>query len=220
MARRGGGRWAVGGHARACAPAPVRPPHRLAHGRATSPLPLSLVCGAWRAQFTVEYTAFVDDDGNGMTEGGLERKRLRIAPDAAPKGWTPSLGEIVEVNEDDCWWEARVKSLPGKGKAELIFRVSDEVCAPRTKLQAASPPLPAPQSTHALESCAPPNQVADALAPPPLPPHKPCMRAPPGRRSRLWRLQRRSARARGSTWPSKVARRRGRAQRNGFAPVV
>jgi len=79
------------------------------------------------SKFTVEYTAFVDDDGNGMTEGGLERKRLRIAPDAAPKGWTPSLGEIVEVNEDDCWWEARVKSLPGKGKAELIFRVSDEV---------------------------------------------------------------------------------------------
>ena len=78
-------------------------------------------------KYTVEYTGFVDDDGESMVEQGLERKRLRLAPDAAPKGWVPVVGEIVEVNEDDCWWEARVEKPPDKGKATLKFRVSDEV---------------------------------------------------------------------------------------------
>ena len=53
--------------------------------------------------------------------GGVAREagqRLVVAPTAA--------GEIIEVNEDDCWWEARVLSISGK-KAELKYRVSDEV---------------------------------------------------------------------------------------------
>ena len=37
-------------------------------------------------------------------------------------GWVPIVGEVVEVSEDDCWWEARVEALPSKGKATLKFR--------------------------------------------------------------------------------------------------
>ena len=48
-------------------------------------------------KFTVEYSGFVDDDGESMSESGLERKRLRLAPPAAEKGWEPVVGEIVEV---------------------------------------------------------------------------------------------------------------------------
>ena len=56
----------------------------------------------------------------------VERKRLRLVPEAPDKSWAPVAREIIEVNEDDCWWEARVLSISGK-KAELKYRVSDEV---------------------------------------------------------------------------------------------
>ena len=36
------------------------------------------------------------------------------------------VGEIVEVQEDDCWWEAQVQEDKGKGKLQVKFRVSDE----------------------------------------------------------------------------------------------
>jgi len=78
-------------------------------------------------KFTVEYSSFVDEDGEPMEESGLERKRLRLAPDAADKGWTPVVGEIVEVSEDDCWWEAFVEELMAKNKVSLKFRASDEI---------------------------------------------------------------------------------------------
>lgn len=77
-------------------------------------------------KFAVEFPAFVDAKGKPETEGGVERKRLRLVPDAPSKGWEPVVGEIIEVNEDDCWWEARVMSISAK-KAELKYRVSDEV---------------------------------------------------------------------------------------------
>ena len=76
--------------------------------------------------FAVEYTSFLDEDDQPLSEGGLERKRLRIAPPAADKGWAPVVGEIVEVNEDDCWWEAFVEKIDEK-KLKLKFRVSDEI---------------------------------------------------------------------------------------------
>lgn len=50
--------------------------------------------------------------GAGVTESGIERKRLRLVPAAPEKGWQPVPGEIIEVNEDDCWWEARVMVRP------------------------------------------------------------------------------------------------------------
>lgn len=78
------------------------------------------------SKFTVEFSGFVNDKGEGEVEAGIERKRLRLVPDAAEKGWLPIAGEIIEVNEDDCWWEARVLEVSGK-KASLKFRVSDEV---------------------------------------------------------------------------------------------
>ena len=78
------------------------------------------------AKFTVEYTGFTDDKGKALTEAGLPRKRLRLVPDAADKSWSPIVGELVEVSEDDCWWEARVEALDGK-KLKLKFRVSDEI---------------------------------------------------------------------------------------------
>ena len=65
-------------------------------------------------------------DGEAVADSGLERKRLRLAPDAAPKGWCPIVGELVEVNEDDCWWEATVQSKSGKSLS-VMYRVSDEV---------------------------------------------------------------------------------------------
>ena len=74
----------------------------------------------------MEFTGFVDDDGKAMLETGLERKRLRLSPGLPDKGWMPVVGEIIEVNEDDCWWEASVQEITGK-KASLMFRVSDEV---------------------------------------------------------------------------------------------
>ena len=79
------------------------------------------------SKFTVEYTNFLDEDESPLVESGLPRKRLRVAPPLADKGWAPVVGEIVEVSEDDCWWEARVEALPSDKKVELKFRVSDEV---------------------------------------------------------------------------------------------
>lgn len=79
------------------------------------------------SKFTVKYTSFEDDDGEPLVESGLERKRLRLAPDAADASWSPVVGEIVEVSDLDCWWEARVEGIPSKGKLTLKFRVSDEI---------------------------------------------------------------------------------------------
>jgi len=78
-------------------------------------------------KFTVEYSSFVDEDDEPMSESGLERKRLRLAPPAADKAWVPVVGEIVEVNEDDCWWEAFVEELMAKNKVSLKYRASDEI---------------------------------------------------------------------------------------------
>ena len=76
-------------------------------------------------KYVVEFAGFVDDDGKAMGET-VERARLRLVPEPPAKDWAPLAGEIIEVNEDDCWWEARVLSISGK-KAELKYRVSDEV---------------------------------------------------------------------------------------------
>lgn len=76
-------------------------------------------------KFTVEFTGFVNEKGASLTEGGVTRDRLRVDPGDAPKGWVPIAGEILEMNEDDCWWEARVIEVSGK-KAKLQLRVSDE----------------------------------------------------------------------------------------------
>mmetsp|Transcript_45104 Transcript_45104/g.118280 ORF Transcript_45104/g.118280 Transcript_45104/m.118280 type:complete len:328 (-) Transcript_45104:369-1352(-) len=77
------------------------------------------------SKFTVEFGGFVNDEGEAETESGIKRDRLRLVPEGAPKGWVPIVGEIIEVNEDDCWWEARVIEINGK-KAKLQLRVSDE----------------------------------------------------------------------------------------------
>ena len=56
----------------------------------------------------------------------MARSRLRAAPSGAASSWRPAAGAIIEVSEDDCWWEARVLGSKGS-KVELKFRVSDEV---------------------------------------------------------------------------------------------
>lgn len=66
-----------------------------------------------KGDFEVEYASFVDSKGKKLTEQ-IEKKRLRLDPGDAPKEWTPVLGEIVEVSENDCWWEAQIKELKGK----------------------------------------------------------------------------------------------------------
>ena len=77
------------------------------------------------SKFTVEYSAFVDDKGKKMTDN-VDRSRLRPTQAAAASSWTPQVGEIVEINDADCWWEARVQSIKGKS-IKAMFRVSDEV---------------------------------------------------------------------------------------------
>ena len=84
------------------------------------------VTKAAKGRFSVEFAGFVDDKGKPETEGNIARDRLRLAPPGAPKGWAPIVGEIVELFEDDCWWEARVLALDGK-KAKIQLRVSDDV---------------------------------------------------------------------------------------------
>lgn len=76
--------------------------------------------------FAVDYAGFVDEDGVPVSEGGLDRKRLRLVPDGADKGWTPIVNEIVEVNEDDCWWEARVEVCVAYGAVQLSWRAGDD----------------------------------------------------------------------------------------------
>ena len=77
------------------------------------------------SKFAVEYSAFVDDKGKKMTDN-VDRSRLRPTQAAAAGAWTPQVGEIVEINDADCWWEARVQSIKGKS-IKAMFRVSDEV---------------------------------------------------------------------------------------------
>jgi len=85
----------------------------------------SVICKEQGNLYTVEYTSFVDGKGKKLREKRVPRNRLRIPPTAARSGWTPRVGDIIEVNEDDCWWEARVLELKGK-KVLVKFRVSDE----------------------------------------------------------------------------------------------
>lgn len=68
---------------------------------------------ASKGDLEVEYASFVDAKGKKLTEQ-VEKKRLRLNPGEAPAGWSPVLGEIVEVSENDCWWEAQVKELKDK----------------------------------------------------------------------------------------------------------
>mmetsp|Transcript_846 Transcript_846/g.1400 ORF Transcript_846/g.1400 Transcript_846/m.1400 type:complete len:465 (+) Transcript_846:47-1441(+) len=78
-----------------------------------------------KTKFQVEYADFTDENGCKLQET-LDRSRLRLAPPKAAKGWAPKQAEIIEVLEDDCWWEARVQELKGR-KVQVMFRVSDEV---------------------------------------------------------------------------------------------
>ncbi|EOD24537.1 hypothetical protein EMIHUDRAFT_450507 [Emiliania huxleyi CCMP1516] len=84
----------------------------------------TVVKKAGKKDFEVEYTAFVDSKGKKLSEK-VDKARLRLSPDDCDKGWAPVPGEIVEISADDCWWEARVLELAGKG-AKVMFRVSDE----------------------------------------------------------------------------------------------
>ena len=76
---------------------------------------------AGKSDFEVEYTNFVDSKGKKLADK-VEKKLLRLCPGASPKGWLPVLGEIVEVQENDCWWEAQVKELKAKS-AMVGFRL-------------------------------------------------------------------------------------------------
>lgn len=85
---------------------------------------LANVTSRKRGKYWVCYSAFVDDKGNHEVEKSVDRSRLRLVPPKV-EGWAPVPGEIIEVSEDDCWWEARVKSVKGK-TLSVVFRVSDE----------------------------------------------------------------------------------------------
>tara|TARA_B110001452_G_scaffold140379_1_gene116702 strand:+ start:576 stop:1802 length:1227 start_codon:yes stop_codon:yes gene_type:complete len=76
-------------------------------------------------KYTVDYDKFVDAKGKKLSDS-VDRTRLRPTQRGAPSGWAPQLYEVIEVSDDDCWWEAGVESLKGN-KATVKFRVSDEV---------------------------------------------------------------------------------------------
>lgn len=83
------------------------------------------VTGKKGKKYTVDYSAFVDSKGKKLSDS-VDRSRLRPTQRGAPSGWTPQLYEVIEVSDDDCWWEAAVEAVKGKS-ATVKFRVSDEV---------------------------------------------------------------------------------------------
>lgn len=80
-------------------------------------------------KFAVEYADFKDDAGAKLVEKSVELGRLRpLQPKAAAGKWRPALGELIEVFEDDCWWEGKMMGDDPKKKGSLhvMLRVSDE----------------------------------------------------------------------------------------------
>ncbi|KAJ1635777.1 hypothetical protein T492DRAFT_436844 [Pavlovales sp. CCMP2436] len=76
----------------------------------------------------VEYTDFMDGKLK-MVEKSIELGRLRpMQAKVAPSKWMPGLGQLIEVFEDDLWWEGKVlKTVAKGGKSVLVMlRVSDE----------------------------------------------------------------------------------------------
>ena len=57
----------------------------------------------------------VDTDGTPLVEK-TPNERLRLPPPSAPVGWHPVLGERIEGEWNDCWWEGVVREFhPLKG---------------------------------------------------------------------------------------------------------
>ena len=63
----------------------------------------------------VRFREFVDTDGTPLVEK-TPNERLRLPPPSAPVGWHPVLGERIEGEWNDCWWEGVVREFhPLKG---------------------------------------------------------------------------------------------------------
>lgn len=60
------------------------------------------------SKYDVEYTEFLDAKNKPLAESGVETRRIRNKQGPANKKWKPATGEVIEVLEDDCWWEGRV----------------------------------------------------------------------------------------------------------------
>jgi hypothetical protein len=77
----------------------------------------------------VEFNDFMDGKLK-LQEKAIELGRLRpMQLNAAQSNWKPGLGELIEVFEDDCWWEGKMLGHDPKKKGERVFvmlRVSDE----------------------------------------------------------------------------------------------
>lgn len=77
----------------------------------------------------VEYLDFMDGKSK-LVEKDVELSRLRpMQQKAAPPKWKPALGELIEVFEDDCWWEGKMLGVDSKKKGDnlnVMLRVSDE----------------------------------------------------------------------------------------------
>mmetsp|Transcript_7804 Transcript_7804/g.26525 ORF Transcript_7804/g.26525 Transcript_7804/m.26525 type:complete len:328 (+) Transcript_7804:48-1031(+) len=79
-------------------------------------------------KYDVEYADFMDGKKK-LVEADIEIKRLRPLQAKPAKAWKPTPGDIVEVLEDDVWWEGRVLALEAKKKVDGLkvkLRVSDE----------------------------------------------------------------------------------------------
>lgn len=78
----------------------------------------------------VEYHDFMDGKAK-LQEKEIALSRLRpMQAKAGPAKWRPALGELIEVFEDDCWWEGKSLGTDPKKKGGehvlVMLRVSDE----------------------------------------------------------------------------------------------
>lgn len=80
-------------------------------------------------RYDVEFDDFMDGKKK-LTESGIELGRLRPKqPKSGGPKWKPTKGELIEVFEDDCWWEGKALEVATEKKKEVVkvmLRVSDE----------------------------------------------------------------------------------------------
>lgn len=58
----------------------------------------------------VRFRQFVDENGSALVER-MHVARLRLRPAARVAGWIPAVGDKVEGEWNDCWWEGTVREL-------------------------------------------------------------------------------------------------------------
>jgi hypothetical protein len=58
----------------------------------------------------VRFRQFVDENGSALVER-MHVARLRLRPATRVAGWVPAVGDKVEGEWNDCWWEGTIREL-------------------------------------------------------------------------------------------------------------